>query len=112
MVLALLVVGLSRLGAHYWVWRRHNIAVRLAKENNGYQVGRTKRVGSVNDDGCQRTGREEDEVDLVELPAHRLSRVEAEESAAVSEMQGENESKELPGAVGAVEMEDSRRGKT
>lgn len=112
LIMALFLLTLARLCMHFWAWRRHNIAVRLGRgEGHAEQQARAKRAEV---DGSRHTSDERlrsGHGDVVELPAYRLSRVEAPEEA-VGEMQGEDGSKELASETVAAEMEGSHRAKT
>lgn len=105
--LVLFVLAVVRLAAHYWVWRRHNIAVRLAKAQEFREEG--ARAKEASSHGSSEQARSEmGHGDAVELPAHRMSRVEAPEDG-VGEMPGENWSKEMQAEDVALEMEAGGR---
>lgn len=105
-ILGLVLFALTAvmLVAHSWAWRRHNVAIRRAKAHEyGEEDVKAREAGSQSS-SSERMRYELGGNGAVELPAHRLSRIEAPDNA-LRELPGENGSKELQAETVAWEMD-------
>ena len=126
LVLVGAVLSAVGLGAHFWVWRRHNVAVRQAEEERGgaappYDEVAAARVKQVDDVESQSAGSGDEAppfsrvspVDgAAEMPAQRgmSGTPVALDGDEVKEMMGESGRREMDGGAVAVEMRGDEKG--
>lgn len=106
MSMVLFASTFTRLVLHFWVWRRHNVAVRLGNAQ-GNRSGDVRLKETSRQSSSEQQMRRENSNAALELPAYRTSRIEAPDEG-LGEMPGEPGSKELQAEPVAFEMDSSR----